>query len=206
VKLRGRELYIIAGVAAAVLCAGWYFLLFSPLRQRSSDLSSQLAAAESQTQQLNAGVQRLEAMKKTAPQAQADLIRMKKMLPAELAEPGFIVQLTKTAKLSGLHIDQVVPKDTVLGQPFSVEPIDVLFLGKYFDVEDFLYRLENYVVFRNESFTVTGRMWAVTNMTVTQQEDYPRNGVSPHLQVAVTVHGFIWSPEGTVPGVITEGQ
>ena len=44
---RGKEIYIIAGVIAVVLIVAWYFLLFSPTKQKLSDLDDQIAADES---------------------------------------------------------------------------------------------------------------------------------------------------------------
>ena len=59
--------------------------------------------------------------------------------------------------------------------PFSVEPIQLEFDGGYFDVEDFLYRLENYVDYRNGQFLVTGRMFSVVSLALTKSasKDYP---------------------------------
>ena len=76
--------------------------------------------------------------------------------------------------------------------PFSVQPIQLEFDGGYFDVEDFLYRLENYVDFRNGQFLVTGRMFSVVNLTLTKstKKDYP------DLDVKVTINGYQWTPSG----------
>lgn len=205
-KLRGRDLFIVAGVVAAVVCAGWYFLLFSPLRTKSATLDTEVAAKDAQLQQAHANVQRLLALKKTAPQAQADLVRYKKMLPAELGQPGFIVELTQTAKASGLDWTSVTPDVPVLATPFSVMPIELLFNGKYFDLVDFLYRLENYVDYRNQNFLVTGRLYAVSYIEIVLNDESLQNGNSPVLAINMTVHGFMWTPEGTVPGVEGEGQ
>jgi hypothetical protein len=206
-KLRGRELYIIAGVVAAVICAGWYFLLFSPLQQKDADLSAQVADKETELQQAQADVVRLEGMKKSAPQARADLVRLRKLVPAELAEPGFIVELNQTAKASGLKWSGVTTATPALGTPFSVEPFNLTFMGKYFDLEDFLWRLEDYVDYRNQDFLVTGRMFTVAGMQIgLAGTDTLQNGVSPELTVSMLINGFIWSPTGMVPGVAAEGQ
>jgi hypothetical protein len=207
-KLRGRELYIIAGVVAAVICAGWYFLLFSPLQQKDADLSAQADSKETELQQAQADLVRLEGMKKSAPQTRADLVRLRKLVPAELAQPGFIVELNQTAKASGLKWSGVTTATPALGTPFSVEPFNLTFTGKYFDVEDFLWRLEDYVAFRNQDFLVTGRLFTVASMQigVGTGGDTLQNGVSPELTVSMLVNGFIWSPNGTVPGVAAEGQ
>ena len=205
-KLRGREMYIIAGVVAAVICAGWYFLLFSPLQQKNADLATQAEDSTSQLQQAQSEVVRLQGMKKSAPQARADLVRLKKLVPAELAEPGFIVELNQTAKASGLKWTSVTPVAPVVGTPFSVEPLTLVFGGKYFDLEDFLWRLEDYVDYRNQDFLVTGRLFAVSAMALALDEDTLQNGTSPNLSVAVSLQGYIWTPQGTIPGIAAEVQ
>jgi preprotein translocase subunit YajC len=43
-RARGREIYIIAAVVAVVLIVAWYFLLFSPMRQKMSDIDDQITA------------------------------------------------------------------------------------------------------------------------------------------------------------------
>ena len=205
-KLRGREMYIIAGVVAAVICAGWYFLLFSPLQQKNADLAAEAEAKATQLQQAQSEVVRLQGMKKSAPQARADLVRLKKLVPAELAQPGFIVELNQTAKASGLKWSSVTPGEPVLGTPFSVEPVALAFGGKYFDLEDFLWRLEDYVDYRNQDFLVTGRLFAVSDMVIALDEEALQNGTSPNLSVAMSIQGYIWSPQGAIPGVAAEGQ
>lgn len=205
-KLRGRELYIIAGVVVAVICAGWYFLLFNPLQQKNADLTSQASGKQTELQKAQAELLSLEGMKKTAPQSSAELVRLKKLVPAELAEPGFIVELNQTAKASGLKWSGLTTATPALGTPFSVQPLTLTFTGKYFDLEDFLWRLEDYVDYRNQDFLVTGRLFAVASIDIALGTDTLQNGVSPGLEVTMLLNGFIYSPEGTVPGVVSEGQ
>ena len=49
------------------------------------------------------------------------------------------------------------------GTPFGLQSVSLQVTGRFFDVEDFLYRLESYVAFRNASFRVTGRLLQVTS-------------------------------------------
>lgn len=66
-KLRGKELYIIAAVVAVVVCAAWYFFFFSPIRSELSSLDEQLTSKESELVTTQADIQRLQALKKTSP-------------------------------------------------------------------------------------------------------------------------------------------
>ncbi len=191
-KLRGRELYIIVGVVAVVIGVLWYFFLFSPQQKKIADLNTQYLAQQNTLQQTNMQIRQLQLLKKTAPQAEADLIQLHQVMPVEGAIPSFIVELTTTAQSSGLTMISVTPQPTAPGVPFSVQPIQLEFDGGYFDAEDFLYRLENYVDYRNGQFLVTGRMFSVVNLSLTKSstQDYP------DLDIKVTINGYQWTPTG----------
>jgi Tfp pilus assembly protein PilO len=191
-KLRGRELYIIVGVVAVVIGVLWYFFLFTPEQKKIADLNAQYLAQQSTLAQTNMQIRQLQLLQKTAPQAEADLIKLHQVMPAEGAIPSFIVGLTKTAQSSGLVMLNVTPQATAPGVPFSLQPIQLEFDGGYFDVEDFLYRLENYVAYRNGQFLVTGRMFSVVTLTLAKSatNDYP------DLDVHVTINGYQWTPTG----------
>ncbi len=191
-KLRGRELYIIVGVVAVVFAALWYFFLFSPEQKKVADLNTQYLTAEDTLSQTNTQIRSLQLLQKTAPQAESDLIKMHEMLPADDAVPSFIVELASTAKSSGLTWLSDTPETTAAGVPFSVQPIQLEFDGAYFDIEDFLYRLENYVAHRNGQFLVTGRMFSVVSLALNKSltKDYP------DLDLKVTINGYQWTPSG----------
>jgi Tfp pilus assembly protein PilO len=191
-KLRGRELYIIVGVVAVVIGVLWYFFLFSPQQKKVAALNTQYVAQQSTLQQTEMQIRQLQLLQKTAPQAEADLIKLHQVMPSEGAIPSFVIGLTQTAQSSGLAVLTITPQSTAPGVPFSVQPIALEFDGAYFDVEDFLYRLENYVDYRNGQFLVSGRMFAVVNMSLAKSntKDYP------DLDVKLTINGYQWTPAG----------
>ena len=168
-RARGREVYIIAAVVAVVLIVAWYFLLLSPTRsqdQRSRTRRSRprRAALESS----KAEVARLETYKKTAPQSRAEIVRLGKMLPESEGIPSLIIELTKTASASGvdlLSITRGTTTDRVAVRHPGRDSSSVS--GRFFDVEDFLYRMESYVAFRNAEFRAEGRLLEVTQLTMT---------------------------------------
>ena len=108
----------------------------------------------------------LEAYKKTAPQSRAEVVRLGKMLPTSEGIPGLIIELSKTAEASGVAVTSIARGTTTPGSPYGIQTLTLQVSGRYFDVEDFLYRLEEYVAFRNASFRVTGRLLQVTQLTM----------------------------------------
>jgi Tfp pilus assembly protein PilO len=211
-RARGKEIYIIAGVIAVVLIVAWYFLLFSPTRQKLSDLDDQIAADKTALVTAQQELARLQSYQKTAPQAEVDIVRLSKMLPEDEGIPSMIVELTKTATASGVTLSSITRGTTTTGTPFGIQTVTLAVSGRFFDVEDFLYRLESYVRFQNTTFSVTGRLIQVANVTLTggtatTTTTGTTTGVPP-LTVSVTLNAYLWggsAAAATTPATTTEG-
>ena len=114
------------------------------------------------------------------------------MLPEAEGIPGLIIELTKTAEASGVGITGITRGVTSAGSPFGIQALTLQVSGRYFDVEDFLYRLEEYVAFRNASFRVTGRLLQVTQLTLQQATTTETTSGSPPLAVTVGLNAYLW--------------
>jgi Tfp pilus assembly protein PilO len=192
-RARGREIYIITAVVAVVLIVAWYFLLFSPTQRKASDLGTQITSAQNALDVANQEVVKLESYKKTAPQSRAEVVRLGKMLPTSEGIPGLIIELSKTAEASGVSITSIARGTTAAGSPFGIQAVSLQVNGRYFDVEDFLYRLEEYVAFRNASFRVTGRLLQVTNLSLAASTGTTTTtSGSPELAVTVGLNAYLW--------------
>jgi Tfp pilus assembly protein PilO len=190
-RARGREIYIITAVVAIVLIVAWYFLLFSPTQRKLSDLDQQIQSAQSSLDIAKQEVVKLESYKKTAPQSRAEIVRLGKMLPESEGIPGLIIELSKTADASGVAVTSIARGTTAAGSPFGIQTVNLQVTGRYFDVEDFLYRLEEYVAFRNASFRVTGRLLQVTQLSIAASTTSSTGG-SPPLAVTIGLNAYLW--------------
>ena len=190
-RARGREIYIITAVVAVVLIVAWYFLLFSPTQSKLSDLDGQVQSAKSALSVAQQEVVKLEAFKKTAPQSRAEIVRLGKMLPESEGIPGLIIELSKTADASGVSVTSITRGTTTPGTPFGIQQVTLQVSGRYFDVEDFLYRLEEYVAFRNASFRATGRLLQVTQLTL-QATPVTGGSGSPPIAVTIGMNAYLW--------------
>lgn len=194
---RGREVFIIAGVVAAVLVVAWYFLLFSPMRSELSDLDQQIAAQQTALSTAEQELVRLESYKKTAPQSQAEIVRLGKMLPQSEGIPSLIVELTHTADASGVDLTSITRGATQPGAPFGIQSVTLQVSGQFFDVEDFVYRLENYVAFRNANFRVTGRLLEIANLTM--QTSSTSDGSVPPVTTTIVLNAYLWALPTAAP-------
>lgn len=195
-RARGREVYIIAAVVAVVLIVAWYFLLLSPTRSKISDLNTQITAAQTSLESAKANVARLETYKKTAPQSRAEIVRLGKMLPESEGMPSLILELTKTAKDSGVDLTTITNGTTQTGSPFGIQTATLSVSGRFFDIEDFLYRMESYVAFRNAQFRAEGRLLEVTTLTMTGGTA-TTSGTTAPLTVSITLSAYLWGAPAT---------
>ncbi len=196
--MRGRErgILIIAGVVAAVLVVAWYFLLFSPTQRKLADLDDQISSAQSSLSMARAELARLESYKKTAPQARAEIVRLGKMLPESEGMPGLIVALQDAAEVSGVEITSISRGDVTPGSPFGIQTLSLQLRGRFFDVVDFLYRLEQFVAFRNTKFRATGRLLHVTQLGITRESGTETTAV-PALNVTLNLNAYTWGGPGS---------
>jgi type IV pilus assembly protein PilO len=204
-RARGREIYIITAVVAVVLIVAWYFLLFSPKQSELSDLDQQVESSQAALTAAKQEVVTLESYKKTAPQSRAEIVRLGKMLPVSEGIPGLIIELTKTAEASGVSVTSIARGTTVAGTPFGIQAVSIQVSGRYFDVEDFLYRLEEYVAFRNASFRVTGRLLQVTQLSIQEANasSTTTTSGSPLLAVTIGLNAYLWGGVAQVPAAET---
>ena len=196
-RARGKEVYIITAVVAVVLIVAWYFLLLSPTRTKLSDLDGQVQAQQAALTTAQQEVARLESYKKTAPQSRAEIVRLGKMLPESEGIPSLIIELTRTVEASGVALNSITRGATLPGTPFGLQSVSLAVTGRFFDVEDFLYRLESYVAFRNASFRVTGRLLQVKTMTITGGTTADTSSSSPPLTVTVELNAYLWAGSGS---------
>lgn len=199
-RARGREVYIIAGVVAIVLVVAWYFLLLSPMRSKLSDLDSQIQAQQTALSTAQQEVARLESYKKTAPQSRAEIVRLGKMLPQSEGIPSLIIELTSTANASGVDLVSISRGATQTGVPFGIQSVSLQVSGRFFDAEDFLYRLESYVAFRNASFRVTGRLLEIQSVTMSGASTVAADGSVSPLSVSVVLDAYLWAGTTTATG------
>jgi type IV pilus assembly protein PilO len=193
-RARGREVYIIAGIVAIVLVVAWYFLLFSPKQSEMSDLQDQIDTQQTTLATAQQEVVRLESYKKTAPQSRAEIVRLGKMLPQTEGIPSLIIELSRTADASGVDLTTITRGTTLPGSPYGVQAVTIQVVGRFFDVEDFVYRLENYVAFRNASFRVTGRLLEIQNISMAPGS--ATDGSTPPVSTTIALNAYLWGLPG----------
>lgn len=164
-KLSKRDTILLAVIGLVAVLGGMYWFYVKPAR---ADLTAKTQAAQDSADrvtQLNSELAKLTAItaKPKSPVPIADELRLAKAYPYSEDIPVLILQLEELAKKTNVDLGEATPTAGtdyagVTGTPFTISVE-----GKFFDVQDFLYRLHNRVrVDGNGKLRINGRLLAVT--------------------------------------------
>lgn len=143
---------LFAALAAVVLAAGWYFLLYAPKSEEEVAYELETAELHAQAQQLENEITELEAIKADAPRYEAELARLDRYLPLDPAQPTLLDAMQVAADAAGVEITNttVGEPELVIDAPAAFDPeralveipVSMSFDGGYFQLVDLLRRLE----------------------------------------------------------------
>jgi len=184
------QVALIAAVLLLVAVVG-YFALISPKRSTAATLKKQTAAVQAQIakNRSSAFTQALPAVRS------ANVFSLTQAMPNKLDTPDVILTLNSLASASGISFDSIAQggasSTSAVGttDPFAVEPIQVQFSGSYYNLLALLQRMRNLVRVENGKLFTAGRLFDVTNVTLTQGRN-----MWPQVQAALTIDEFIPQP------------
>lgn len=183
---------IIGLLVALVLAMAFWFLLYKPSTAQEQLVRDEIASLQGQEASLRVELERLRGVQRREVEIRATLARLEELIPSGAAQPAAIRQLQTAADASGTEIASVtfglpgvpgaaggaVAGDTgTEGTVLAEIPITIVAQGGYFQVVDFLRRLEVEVPravlvdgvslteaetgFPHLAATLTGRLFAV---------------------------------------------
>lgn len=200
-------------MGAAFGVVGLFLLLFliRPEAKKASDLRAQQAVAEQQQAQLRSQLSRLQSLQKDEPRLRAELARMQDGLPTDPRLPDFILQVQEAAGLAGIDFLSISPSlpvpfspptvpgaapaqsatgSTATGGQLQTIAINVSTTGKYFEVLDFIVRLER-----------LRRVVRINTFSMAPGGSGTASTTSPVLSVTFALQMFVNSPVAAVaPG------
>lgn len=140
-----RRTALIAGGAALALLALWFVLLWGPQGGRLSDAQDRVDAAESENDELELRLGRLQAAQEGVPARMADLEALRRAVPDDPELAQFILDANQAASESGvdfLSISPAVPAEGQSGLPPTIA-LSISVTGGYFEVLDYLGRIDD---------------------------------------------------------------
>lgn len=144
--MSARTRLILTVVAAVLVVLLAFFLLIRPRQAELTDVQAQVEQEENLTIQLRGQLARLQELQRNAPRLQAELDRIRDLVPQEHETPNFIFQVTAAAAASGVDVVQLtpeLPKPPPEGAQLAQVRVTIGGEGGYFAIQDFVRRLYN---------------------------------------------------------------
>lgn len=198
-----RRAPLLVTVAAVVLAVAMWFLLFAPEREEQALLREEITGLVAQQNALRLQIARLEEIKANELDVRADIARLEQYIPDGAAQPSAIRQLQLVADASGVDITSVsfaqpaavpgAPAPPVPDTVLASVPVSIVIEGGYFQLTDFLRRVE----------AEMPRALLVDSVTITEAQQPAR---FPTLSVSMSTRMFTVVPASAVaPAVAAPG-
>jgi Tfp pilus assembly protein PilO len=143
-----RQELILAAVGALLVLVAATLLLVRPTRQATAEARADREAAVTESQTLRDQIKALEALKPNEAELKAKASLARAEFPASPALPGLVDALQDSASLAGVELGTVAPttpKTSTLNPLLAEITTTVNVSGGYFEIQDFLVRLESLV-------------------------------------------------------------
>ena len=138
-----RNILVLVLLVLLLLVVGYYFLFLGPLLDRLGERSEERSAKEAQLANLRQEVAELEAVQRSAPETERQLLELSKRVPTQPEIPTLVVQMEDVADAAGvtqLSIQPGTPGPPPGGDAYFVAPVTMSFEGTYEQLIDFLRR------------------------------------------------------------------
>jgi Tfp pilus assembly protein PilO len=142
--MRGRRGPLIAVAGVGLLSLLLVFFLVTPKMGEVSDARAELDDARNEQATLESQLQALQDARDDAGAARQTIAEVDRQIPPTADQPGYILLLNNAALGSGLDVLTVTPGTPTFDAEsgLSVIPVGLSTTGSYFDIAEFLFRIE----------------------------------------------------------------
>lgn len=183
---RNLLITILAMVVVAVLA---FFLVFKPQSDKIAQAREDVQTAQDNVERLRLELARLQALQQQAPKLREEATKLDAAVPNDPQLAAFILQVQEAANASGIEWMSVSPTppatSTNAQAPVQEVVIAMNVEGGYFQVQDFLVRLEG-----------LPRAVKIGNVSLSAQS--AETG-SPRLTASLNMKMFVASPVAPAP-------
>jgi Tfp pilus assembly protein PilO len=175
-----RQELVIAAVGALLVLVAATLLLIRPTRQATAEARAARDAAVAESQSLRDQIKALEALKPKEAELKTEAELAKAEFPASPALPGLVDALQDAASQSGVELGTVAPttpKASTVNSLLAEITTTVNVNGGFFEIQDFLVRLEN-LVKGSDPARVAPRSVLVQSVNLTTGSDEQATGDS----------------------------
>jgi Tfp pilus assembly protein PilO len=178
-----------------LLLAGGWFLLVSPKRSTAADLAKQ---ADDTQVQIDTNRQLAQQQHPAQPLRVAELFKLTKAMPNSEDMAGVILQLSRAAEASGIRFTSITPSEQTPATGFTKRKISITFVGNFYGLSDFLFRLRNLVAVRGGELEATGRLFTVESVRFDEAPE-----LFPQIQATLDVDVYMYGTPAPVGGTVT---
>ncbi|NLT34574.1 MAG: type 4a pilus biogenesis protein PilO [Gaiellales bacterium] len=185
-----RNIYIVSGIALVAIVVAYWFLLFSPLQDRISQHDRQIEDERQRLTVLQTKLTQFATLKDEAARNKGRLLELAKLVPESEELPSLLLEVQELATEAGITFVSVTPSAASMSEGFQVIPLELQFVGSFFDVNDFIYRAEQLA-------SGPGRLLSVQALTLSVSSDTSGQsaaGLSPKLSVSMTLNAYERNP------------
>ena len=205
-KMTKRDMILLAVIGAIAVIGGFWWFMVKPAKADLSAQRDQLAQIQSEAGGLRDSLSRMAVSTKGEAMRTAERLRLSKALPEGTEAPGVVVQLQRLADRANVELTSIKTNSfsdygSIRGTEFEVRVT-----GRFFDVDDFLYRLHRQVaVDEKDRPIVGGRLFATTGVDLTLDQGTTDSEGSPSADdfVVGTIRVVAFS---SVPGGAASGR
>jgi hypothetical protein len=176
-KMTKRDQILIAVIGVIAVIGGFYWFVVKPAKADLGVQKDQLTQIQTEANDLRDTLDRMAATTKGEAKRTAERLRLSKALPETTETPGVVVQLQRLADKANVELTSI--KTNAYSDYGSIRgtEFEIRVTGRFFDVDDFLYRLHRQVaVDEKDRPVVGGRLFATTSVDLTLDQDGGTNG------------------------------
>ena len=206
-KLSTRDRILLSILALAVLFGGLWWFYVKPARAELSAQRTTLEGVRVQIASTEDILARVRADYEKESKLTAQRLRNAAALPDALGAAGTIVQLERLASRANVELQSIETTAATAYGGVTSHGYQVTVDGRFFDVDDFLYRMHRQVAVDEKGRPIVGgRLFAITGIAMTPVEENDEVGGENQVKAVLQVLAFTTSdapaaaPDSTTGG------
>jgi Tfp pilus assembly protein PilO len=140
VQVRQKN-FVVGALAAILVLALWYTMLYSPMTSKASKANQAAAAAQAKVKSLQAEADRLSPNAPDAKSAKQQQALLNAAIPSDPAEAAFLRDLDSLKAATGVSVQTVTPQSPTSGSGTTTISVNLVVQGGEAQVLDYVQRL-----------------------------------------------------------------
>jgi hypothetical protein len=175
----------LAATGSLILAAAAWFLLVSPQRSKAAHLDEQIASVESRIAARKAELAEPRAKVKVRA---SDVFRLGKAIPDATDMPGIVLEVGRLARSNDVDFESITPGQAVPLTGYTVQPVNVVLVGRFADVSSILREVRTLVTLRKGRLDARGRLFSVDQVTLGAPDGDKK---FPVVKATLTLNAFV---------------